>query len=715
MDLPNDSLNTVEVNSDYELGLAYLRVLTGDPDAEFRHHQWEVIDDIVNRNERILLRQRTGWGKSAVYFIAAKLLRERGQGPTVIVSPLIALMRGQAIAANRILRAGALHTGTSNQSEKFLRHLHNDSIDILLLSPERFASQKFQNSFLSLLLNRTSLLVVDEAHCISDWGHDFRPNYKRLVDVVRALPQSVPILATTATASTRVIREITEQLGDLRVWSGPLSRTNIWFQRLPEMSVAERLGWLAEHLPTIPGQGIVYVLTKHDAEQVAEWLNNSDIDAHAYHADLVTDAIPDSLDARKMIEDEFSAGQIRILVATSALGLGYDNPDIRFVIHYQSPYSLMTYYQQAGRAGRGIEKSIAILMHDPMDRMIGKSLYEGVLPHPATVDRVVRILGQHGPTMINRLSDLANATEEDVDSALNILAAFDPPVVRESLGRWERFPVELGDRYDQYRERVFGMRKRQAFEMHNYLRHTSGCLMQLLMRQLDDTMRPAPCGRCDVCRGKPVLPVEVTKSFLDKAQAFVDATTLVPINPRRTIPARSMPISGLSGDIPADQRIRTGQAMTRWSDEGISRLIEQGKKNGRFDDQIIEEAAKVLKYKWNVRPEYVTFVPSLRDPVLVQDLALRIAQQLGIRMIPCVSKVKQTSPQKYQEKNFNQCHNLDGAFQINGAPPRGRVLLIDDITDSGWTFAIVGLLLRRAGSGEVFPFALASTRKQSSK
>ena len=371
-----------------------LRELAG-PDASFREHQLEAVRDLVSDRARVLCVQRTGWGKSAVYFLATALLREAGAGPTLIVSPLLALMRNQIAAAERIgIRAHTVNSTNRDAWSEVRELLEADAVDVLLISPERLNNPQFRTAMLPLFAERVGLLVVDEAHCISDWGHDFRPDYRRIADMLERLPDGVPVLCTTATANDRVVADVEEQLSvgrasGLRTYRGPLGRSSLRFEVVDLPGQADRLAWLATHLPEMPGSGIVYTLTKRDADLVADWLNGHGVAAEAYSGDSATDR-------RIAVEDRLLRNDLKAVVATSALGMGYDKPDLGFVVHYQAPGSVIAYYQQVGRAGRGIERAEVVLLRGAEDRRIQDFFIEQAFPRREVVDTVLEHLGAVG-------------------------------------------------------------------------------------------------------------------------------------------------------------------------------------------------------------------------------------------------------------------------------------------------------------------------------
>ena len=367
-----------------------LQTALANPAAEFRDGQWEAIDALVNRRQKLLVVQRTGWGKSSVYFISTKIFRDRGMGPTIIVSPLLALMRNQVDAAVR-LGLDAVRWDSTNREDRpnILRRLQQNEIDVLFIHPKQFSNQEFLDDVLAPISDRLGLMVVDEAHCISDWGHDFIPEYRLISNILRGLPANTGVLGTTATANNRVVEDIQTQLGDIQIHRGPLTRESLALQTMVLPDQASRLAWLAQVIPSLPGTGIVYTLTVRDAEQVAEWLSANGIDAKAYHGSVEADGFENSNAYRQYLEELLLNNQLKVLVATTALGMGYDKPDLSFVIHYQTPGSIVAYYQQVGRAGRGIVHAVGVLMSGVEDQDIHEFFRESAFPSEAHVNEIL--------------------------------------------------------------------------------------------------------------------------------------------------------------------------------------------------------------------------------------------------------------------------------------------------------------------------------------
>ena len=325
-----------------------LRALAGEH-ARLREDQWTAIRALVADRRRALVVQRTGWGKSAVYFIATALLRARGAGPTVIVSPLLALMRNQVEAAKGAgILARTINSANTAEWEALYAEVAAGQADVLLVSPERLNNPSFRDQVLPELSRSAGLVVIDEAHCISDWGHDFRPDYRRLRTLLDGLPAAIPVLATTATANARVTADVAEQLGspgETLVLRGPLDRDSLRLAVVTLPTAHQRLGWLAARLNELPGSGIVYALTVAAAQETAAFLREQGLPVAAYTG-------RDDPDERARAEEDLLANRVKALVATSALGMGFDKPDLGFVVHLGAPQSPVAYYQQIGRAGK---------------------------------------------------------------------------------------------------------------------------------------------------------------------------------------------------------------------------------------------------------------------------------------------------------------------------------------------------------------------------
>ena len=455
-----------------------LRLGTGDPEAEFRSGQEEAIRHIVEGNGRLLVVQKTGWGKSFVYFIAAKMLREAGNGPALLVSPLLSLMRNQIMAAEK-MGAKAVTISSANQDnwDDVEEQIINDQADIVLISPERFANQRFGRNVLANIANRVSLLVVDEAHCISDWGHEFRPQYRLIEKIIRLLPPNLRLLATTATANNRVMEDLIKILGPkLTVMRGDLNRPSLKLQTIKLPSQAERMAWLAEQVPLLSGHGIIYTLTIRDAVQVANWLQSRNIPVESYTSES---------ENREKIEQALLENRVKALVATVALGMGFDKPDLAFVIHYQCPASVVAYYQQVGRAGRAIDKAYGILLSGDEDTDITGYFIQTAFPTREEVETVLDKLesAPNGLSLYELMAE-SNISMGRIEKTLSLLSLETPPPIVKQGTKWKLTITTLSDEFWKRAERLTSLREQEKKRMQDYVELETGH-MEFLIKELD--------------------------------------------------------------------------------------------------------------------------------------------------------------------------------------------------------------------------------------
>ncbi len=687
-----------------EMALSWLRESLSVAHAEFRPDQWETIDAVANRRARRMVVQATGWGKSSVYFIATRILREmHGAGPTIIVSPLLALMRNQIAAARRLgVVVGTINSQNEPEWPIVEQQWLKGEVDALLLSPERLANQAFADNVLAPTLDRIGLLVVDEAHCISDWGHDFRPDYRRLLNLLRRMPANLPLLATTATANDRVIDDVQQQLGSIAVSRGPLVRPSLTFQVMPTLSRLERLAWLAHAIRELSGSGIAYTLTIRDAEQVAEWLRRNQIEAHAYHSQL-------EAAERLRLEDGLMDNSLKVLVATSALGMGFDKPDLAFVVHFQAPGSVIAYYQQAGRAGRAISRAHAILMPGNEDDEILDYFRRTAFPAEEQLESILKILEKHGPFSTRQLEAHVNMPHGAIEHALKFMSVENPSPVLYQDKKWSRTAVHWRLDKEQI-ARLTAQREREWAELKEYER-TTGCRMEFLVRALDDP-QASRCGKCDNCLGGDLLGAEVSAALVEQARSFTMQrdSKLVP---KVRIPAGVLP-DGKGRSIPKEFRASEGRTLSHWKDGALGDLVAEGKHLGRFADQLVEAMARMIEDRWKPSPPpaWVTCIPSKRHPRLVPDFAERLAVRLGLPFLPVVTRQAENEAQKLMRNSVHQCRNVLGVFAVILPLGKGPVLLVDDAVDSRWTLTAASYKLLQAGSGPVFPVALTSTSNQ---
>ncbi|MFJ3965219.1 RecQ family ATP-dependent DNA helicase [Streptomyces sp. NPDC090036] len=701
--------------------------LVGDPTgtAKLREDQWRAIEALVAHKRRALVVQRTGWGKSAVYFVATSLLRASGAGPTVIVSPLLALMRNQVEAAARAgIRARTINSANPEEWEGIQAEVAAGEVDVLLVSPERLNNPDFRDQVLPKLSAATGLLVVDEAHCISDWGHDFRPDYRRLRTMLADLPPGVPVLATTATANARVTADVAEQLGtgagtDALVLRGPLDRESLSLAVLTLPDAAHRLAWLADRLGDLPGSGIIYTLTVAAAEEVTAYLR------HRGHTVASYTGKTENAD-RQQAEDDLQANRVKALVATSALGMGFDKPDLGFVVHLGSPSSPIAYYQQVGRAGRGVEHAEVLLLPGREDEAIWQYFASVAFPPEEQVRRTLDVLAQAGrPLSLPALEPLVDLRRTRLETMLKVLDV--DGAVHRVKGGW----TSTGEPWAYDAERYAWVARQRATEqqaMRDYASAT-GCRMEFLRRQLDDE-EAAPCGRCDNCAGAR-FTAEVSTTALDTARGELGRPG-VELEPRKMWPTGLVAVGvDLKGRIPAGEQASTGRALGRLSDIGwgnrLRPMLAPQAPDQPIPDDVAQAVVAVLA-DWArgpggwasgapdapARPLGVVALPSRSHPQLIGSLAARIAEVGRMPLLGTVAYTDQAP--EFGSVSSNSAQRVRGLHQSLTVPPAlaealaaaaGPVLLVDDRAESGWTLAVTARLLRRAGAKEVFPLVLA--------
>ena len=664
--------------------------LVGQPDAEFRPGQLAALKAIFEDRRQALVVQRTGWGKSAVYFLATSLNRSRGHGPTVLISPLLALMRNQIEAATQLgLQAATVNSTNAEDWEAVFAQIANSEIDILLISPERLNNPKFRQDVLQRLMADIGLLVVDEAHCISDWGHDFRPDYQRVGRILQYLPEQTPVLMTTATANQRVVDDIVDQLGgDLEVIRGSLDRESLRLDAIELGSRAERLGWLADNVKKMPGSGIIYTLTVRDSEQVAAFLQHEGIDAVAYSGTT-------NLEIKLRVEQNLAANDVKAVVATSALGMGYDKPDLKWVVHYQSPGSPIAYYQQVGRAGRAVDDSWGVLLSGDDDKEIQDFFIATAFPTPEQAETILDALEQSDGLKVGAILQKVNLRDQRLRGFLKQLEV--SGFLEQDGGRWYRTIKEW--RYPTDRvTAVTNQRRHEQRSMVEYVK-TTDCRMRFLRNLLDDD-QATDCGRCSACTGRG-MPPHPSEEAVQRAEAFLGSLHPT-IEPRKVWPVGA-DRSGLPKFVPFE----TGVALTREGSPTTGRLVVRGKRvDHRFDNRLIFELAEVISQRGLTdHVSYLTFVPSTSSN-LVSDLAERLGSKLRLPVIETLRALP-GPPQAEMENSSTQMRNALSKLEVVADPPAGGGLLVDDIVDSRWTLTVAANLLAARGSGPLYPVVLA--------
>lgn len=674
------------------------------PTATLRDDQWTAIEALVVQRRQALVVQRTGWGKSAVYFIAAKLLRNAGLGPTVIVSPLLALMRNQVDAAERAgVRAATINSGNVTEWDTIHQQVGAGDLDVLLVSPERLNNPDFRDNVLPALASDAGLVVVDEAHCVSDWGHDFRPDYRRIRTLIAELGSDIPVLATTATANDRVVNDVAAQLGvggrDTLVLRGGLDRQSLRLSVVQAGTPAQRAAWIAAQIDSLPGSGIIYTLTVSQAHDVAALLAEQGHKVAAYTGSTDTAE-------REQLEADLLDNRVKALVATSALGMGFDKPDLGFVVHLGAPSSPIAYYQQVGRAGRATESAEVILLPGTEDQEVWRYFASVAFPSEPLVRNVLAALDTERPQSTPALETQVDLNRSRLEMVLKVLDV--DGAVRRVKGGW----IATGEpwSYDEQRYRALDeARRREQQAMLDY-QATDGCRMAFLRAQLDDPeLQPGErCGRCDNCTGSR------RPTAVDDATLAATAERLrrpgVAVAPRKQWPSGlaslGLQLSGRIADGAAP-----GRAIGRLTDLGwgarLRRLLSEPDQD--VPDEVVQAAIAVLKaWDWERRPVAVMGLDSDTHPRLIASTVQRLAQigrltDLGILRYAPTRRPVTAANSAYRVAA------LEGSWERPQIDCDGPVLLVDDMTDSGWTLTMAARVLRDAGVPAVLPFVLAST------
>ena len=680
----------------YSESLALLRELYG-PAAQFREGQYEAIEATL-LHRRTLVVQRTGWGKSLVYFICTKLLRKRGIGSTIVVSPLLVLMDNQIEAAESMgLRCDAMNSTTKERRSVIIEQMKRGDLDLVLVTPETLFKEDIQTALPHV---RIGLFVIDEAHCISDWGHDFRLEYSRLREVLQILPHSVSVLATTATANDRVVADLERQLGEQTFVSrGSLARDSLWIQILHLEQKAERYAWILENLEKLPGSGIIYCLTQRDCDYLADFLQKYEIPALSYYS-------RDGKEEKKNREAEEALKQNRIkaIVATIKLGMGYDKGDIAFVIHFQMPANIVSYYQQIGRAGRNIDRAYVFLLYGREDEEILNYFIRTAFPTREETEQIIETIADcEGATRVGLESRL-NIRRARIEKALSFLQ--NDGYVRKDGAKYYLTPKPFVCNEDHYRA-VTETRYREMEQMRDLVR-TRECYSKYIVRALDDRT-DCDCGHCSNCLGRPLLPETTSFACREAASSYLNGRLLT-IEPRK----RWIVSSATEGKR-MEYINQPGICLSKYGDPGFGELVKRDKysHSNRFCDELVGRSTEVLMpliRKHGIT--CVTCVPSLRSSI-VEDFARRLAASCRLPFLPLLQK-KAAAPQKRMENSSHQCANAFQSFFIGeGCDIPDKILLVDDVVDSRWTMTVCGYRLMEQGCREVYPFALAdSSRKE---
>jgi ATP-dependent DNA helicase RecQ len=666
----------------------------------FREGQWEAIEALVNQRQRVLVVQRTGWGKSLVYFMATRLLRSEGAGLTLIISPLLSLMRNQLEAAAKWgIKAASINSTNSDKHGDIEAAVLANKLDLLFISPERLGNDRFQEKVWGKLSKNLGLIVIDEAHCISDWGHDFRPNYRRIMTILDALPAKTPVLGTTATANNRVVADVAEIIGaQMNIQRGALTRDSLLLYTYAEpMDAPTRLTLLSHLLKNIQGSGIIYCTTTRDCQVVADWLQAEGFPVKAYYADVESQ----SSESREHLEQQLMKNKVKALVASVALGMGFDKSDLHFVIHYQLPSNLINYYQQIGRAGRGLEKAHIVLMHGDGDEDIQEYFIDSAFPSPRQVNETLHALRQRQSLSRNDLESLVNVRRVVLEKILIHLEV--EGIIEKRESGYFLLRQNTNPDYERW-EAITKMRYKELEQMKAYTK-TDGCLMRFISEALDD-VQPRDCGKCKNCRQQN-SKFQSDRASVERASKFVRQGNPIFLEPRKQYPMR---LEGRKRTTIVLQN-ETGIALSNYYEAGWGMLVRLGREKNRYAEDLVAASVEMLQSHWengNPRPSILVPVPSLRRPQLVHDFSQRLAVALQLPLVPALAHLRQHKPQNEMHNSKQKVQNLIDVFDVAVPVIGASILLVDDIADSKWTLTVLGELLQNKGSGKIYPFVLAT-------
>jgi len=645
----------------------------------FYDEQWETISKILN-GERVLLIEKTGFGKSLCYQFPATTF----EGLTVIFSPLIALMRDQVKKLNALgIQARCINSEqTPEENNEIIEDAKLGKLKILYIAPERQESPAWIDATQEMKL---SMVVIDEAHCISVWGHDFRTAFKRIINLVNLLPQGMPVLATTATATKRVEGDIMQQIGNgVQVIRGSLMRDNFSLFVLKVNSEDEKLIWLGQNLDKLPDSGIIYTGTRSNTEIYSNYLTWLGIPVSNYNAGL-------NAESRIQVEDGLIANKWKAIVSTNALGMGIDKPDIRFVIHTQMPQSPIHYYQEIGRAGRDGNPSIIILLFNPNeDVKLPRSFIESGKPSIEKYNKVINALKSQ---MLGE-RDLQKATNL-TQTPIRVIKAdlIEQKIIREIAGKKYEYIMNAPALDTKSFEALRNDKLKELESMIDYI-ETKKSRMNFLCEYLGDAPN-ASFTNCDNT-GLPKLSVKVTDEWTKKLNDFREQYF-----PELEVESK-------------DSNIVNGLAASYYGVSTVAEALHRSKyeKGGDFPDFLLRLTLKAIRKKLGKeKVDLVLYVPPTSSGNLVRNFAEKIAATLKVSISHDLTKVRTTEPQKIFQNSWLKKDNVSGAFSYTEPDEiEGKsILLIDDIFDSGATLKEIGKLLTKFGARQIIPIVIAKT------
>lgn len=648
---------------------------------KFYDEQWLTIDKIL-KGEKVLLIEKTGFGKSLCFQFPATVFK----GTTVIFSPLVALMRDQVkkLTALGISAKCIIHEQGNEVNSQIINEAKQGKVKILYISPERMENSEWIEATRQMNL---SMVVVDEAHCISVWGHDFRPAFKRIINLVKLLPKGLPVLATTATATKRVELDVAQQIGNnIMTIRGNLMRDNFKLFVVKVTSEDEKLIWLGKNLNNLPGSGILYTGTRVDTEIYSKWFENIKISSTAYNAGL-------DADSRIAIENGLMANKWKCIISTNALGMGIDKPDIRFIIHTQIPQSPIHYYQEIGRAGRDGQPSYVILFYNPEDRKLPEAFIEGGRPSINKYEKVITVVKSEllGERDLMKRTNLKQNQIRVIKADL-----IEQGIIREvMIGKSKKY--EFVPNSQPLNTKAFEeLRNAKLADLENMIGYveTDKSRMKFLCDYLGDNTNHTFTNCDNTCEKK--ITVSVTPEWTEKLQNFREDY----------FPELEVESKG--------SNIVNGAAASYYGVSNVGAALHRSKyeQGGDFPDFLLKLVLKAFRKKFGQEKfDMVVYVPPTSSGDLVKNFAVKVSQVLKFTISHNLVKCKLTKEQKIFENGFLKTDNVSGAFTFSTPNDiKGKsILLIDDIFDSGATVKEVGRLLTNFGAIKIAPIVIART------
>jgi len=647
----------------------------------FYDEQWETIEKVLN-GEKVLLIEKTGFGKSLCFQFPATVF----DGITVIFSPLIALMRDQVKKLSSLgIPAKCINSEqTPEENRQIINEAKQGKIKILYIAPERQENSEWIEAAREMNL---SMVVVDEAHCISVWGHDFRPSFKRIINLVNLLPKGLPVLATTATATKRVEADIAQQMGsNFTVIRGNLMRDNFRLFVVRVNSEDEKMIWLRQNLEKLPGSGILYTGTRVDTEIYSKWFDYLNIPSTGYNAGL-------DAESRVSIENGLMKNQWKCVISTNALGMGIDKSDIRFIIHTQIPQSPIHYYQEIGRAGRDGKPSYVILFYNPEDKKLPEAFIEGSRPAVSKYEKVIEAVKSE---MLGE-RDLMKRTNLKRNQIRVIKAdLIEQNIIREvTIGKSKKFEYIAGapPLSTQVFEELRANKTQDLEKMIEYAETTQSRMKFLCDYLGDDSTHTFT--NCDNT-GLKKITVTTNDEWKQKLQDFRE----------NYFPVLEVETKGTN--------LINGVAASYYGFSNVGNAIHRSKyeNGGDFPDFLLGLFLKAYRIKFSQEKfDLILYVPPTKSGDLVRNFAVKVSQVLKIPISHHLIKQRETSEQKVFENTYLKLENVRDAFEIKTPEEvRGKnILLIDDIFDSGATIKEIGRYLSNLGAEKVAPVVIAKT------